>query len=75
MSKLNWDRPKYRTEGRETEDARGFVDRVPGRRRRSRPKRRKTMLSDGTLVDGALSSEQVAELEAKIGKGNDDLEP
>ena len=66
MSSLKWDRPKFQTEGRETENVRGYGDAVPaGRRKRRRPKRRKTMLSDGTTVDGALSSADVMALESE----------
>lgn len=67
MTRLKWDRPADRIRGRDTEDIRGRDDApTRRRRRRRRAKPRKTMLSDGTVVDGALSAEEVAALEREL---------
>lgn len=66
MAGLKWNRPKYRTEGKATEHHRGYGDHVPGRPGRRQAKRsRKTVLSDGTVVDGALTYVEVLALEAE----------
>ncbi len=69
---MKWDRPRYRLEGKQTEDARG-ADQHPGprSRRRRRKKVRKTMLSDGSVVDGALTSEEVEAAERAIAQGKE----
>lgn len=71
MSRLKWDRPRYRTEGKQLEDVHGATDPPSTRKRRRRKKVRKTMLSDGTVVDGVLSSEEVAAAELAIARGDD----
>lgn len=66
MSRLKWDRPRYRIEGKQTEDVAGYGEVRGKKRRRQRKRVKATMLSDGTVVPRVLSQEEVAEMEAEI---------